>query len=211
MTLAEIKILAMWASELDQAGDYEAADGIDFAIEQLCLSKKPKHKDDRKLIEVLLEGAKELLEPEDKKIDDGIFGLNDADNPTSKAAMVRLACDLDQAELYAEADLIDKYIISRGQQDISSKPIGMLDPRDTAYTLHRMILHLLQRSGSENQVSFFNNLRKGLNNLSAVEISAKNANPAAAVGAAINIIKNVLTGQDASIVSAVIMELQRMV
>lgn len=231
-----MKVLGMWASELDSAGLFEAADGVDVVLEDLCVGKESEgevdsqvskrmwgaamdflnhhnvdmtdvdleqiHKAVEESTEDFLEEFEEYyLNQKENDIDDGRFGLNDPLNPVAKAAA--LANSLDQAGLFAEADLIDNRLLKEGE--------GVLSPQEAAYSLYRILMHLQQRAGPENQASFLNNLRKGLAKVNAIDIASKKPNPAAAVGAAVNIIKNILMGQDPTVISTTIMELQRMV
>lgn len=198
MKTTTIQKMLVLANKLDQAGDFAAADGIDLCLEQLC-GDCPIEEDDERFLVVVL---KELDEEQD--LDDGRFGLNDADNPTVKAAMVHLAHSLRRSQMFSEAKMVK-------QAQGGKQPTLPLPPQETAYSLYRIILHMIQRASPEKRTQYLNSMRRSLNKLNALDIAMKRSNPQAGVGAAINIIKNILIGQDPGIINSVLMELRRLI
>ena len=137
----------------------------------------------------------------DMAIDDGRFGL---DETLSKAAS--LANDLDKRELYREADAID-FLITPALKESTTPALA---PQEGALTLTRLIHHLMQRSKIENRNKFIESIKEHLAMLNPLEISRKKNNPSSAIGAAINIIKNVLQAQPATVISSILGQLFRM-
>lgn len=85
-----------------------------------------------------------------------------------------------------------------------------LPPKDTAITLVRLIHHLMQRSKIQNRPKFLQNIREHLTDLNPYMLSKKKNNPSAAIGAAINIMKNVLQSQPPTVISSILGQLYRM-
>jgi hypothetical protein len=85
-----------------------------------------------------------------------------------------------------------------------------LPPKDTAITLVRLIHHLMQRSKIQNRPKFIQNIREHLVELNPYMLSKKKNNPSAAIGAAINIMKNVLQSQPPTVISSILGQLYRM-
>ena len=85
-----------------------------------------------------------------------------------------------------------------------------LPPKDTAITLVRLIHHLMQRSKIQNRPKFMQNIREHLSDLNPYMLSKKKNNPSAAIGAAINIMKNVLQSQPPMVISSILGQLYRM-
>lgn len=85
-----------------------------------------------------------------------------------------------------------------------------LPPRDTAITLVRLIHHLMQRSKIQNRPKFLQNIREHLTELNPYMLSKKKNNPSAAIGAAMNIMKNVLQSQPPTVISSILGQLYRM-
>lgn len=85
-----------------------------------------------------------------------------------------------------------------------------LNPRDTAITLVRLIHHLMQRSKIQNRPKFVQNIREHLTELNPYMLSKKRNNPSAAIGAAMNIMKNVLQSQPPTVISSILGQLYRM-
>jgi hypothetical protein len=85
-----------------------------------------------------------------------------------------------------------------------------LPPKDTAVTLVRLIHHLMQRSKIQNRPKFIQNIREHLTELNPYMLSKKKNNPSAAIGAAMNIIKNVLQSQPPTVISSILGHLYRM-
>jgi|SRR3990172_2010438 len=86
-----------------------------------------------------------------------------------------------------------------------------LPPKDTAITLVRLIHHLMQRSKIHNRPKFLQNIREHLSELNPYMLSRKKSNPAAAIGAVINIMKNVLQSQPPTVISSILGQLYRMI
>jgi hypothetical protein len=85
-----------------------------------------------------------------------------------------------------------------------------LNPKDTAVTLVRLIHHLMQRSKIHNRPKFIQNIREHLTELNPYMLSKKRNNPSAAIGAAMNIMKNVLQSQPPTVIGAILGQLYRM-
>jgi hypothetical protein len=85
-----------------------------------------------------------------------------------------------------------------------------LPPKDTAVTLVRLIHHLMQRSKIQNRPKFLQNIREHLSELNPYMLSKKKNNPSAAIGAAMNIMKNVLQSQPPTVISSILGQLYRM-
>ncbi len=85
-----------------------------------------------------------------------------------------------------------------------------LNPRETAITLVRLLHHLMQRSKIQNRPKFLQNVREHLVEINPYMLSRKKSNPSAAIGAAMNIIKNVLQSQPPTVISSIMGQLNRM-
>ncbi len=85
-----------------------------------------------------------------------------------------------------------------------------LNPRETAITLVRLLHHLMQRSKVQNRPKFLQNVREHLVEINPYMLSRKKSNPSAAIGAAMNIIKNVLQSQPPTVISSIMGQLNRM-
>lgn len=85
-----------------------------------------------------------------------------------------------------------------------------LPPRDVAITLTRLMHHLMQRSKIQNRPKFIQSIREHLSELNPYMLSKKKNNPSAAIGAGLNIIKNVLQSQPAPVISSILGQLYRM-
>lgn len=120
----------------------------------------------------------------------------------NSAYLIQLANDLDAAGDYRAANIIDYCICKKAAVSYQS-------PMSLADSLYRVIKHLMQRTSLEKQQNYLQSIRKGLMKLSPVEISTKKSNPASSIGAAINIVKNVLIGQPVSVIVDVLAALQR--
>lgn len=152
----------------------------------------------------------------------------------SRAAAKRLLHDLlhkdrshkcdcnDKASLLAKDFLCDTLYLDDGRfgfADPLSKAAGPTDgrrysdplpPKDTAITLVRLIHHLMQRSKIQNRPKFLQNIREHLTELNPYMLSKKKNNPSAAIGAAMNIMKNVLQSQPPTVISSILGQLYRM-
>jgi hypothetical protein len=85
-----------------------------------------------------------------------------------------------------------------------------LNPKDTAITLTRLVHHLMQRSKIQNRPKFVQSIREHLSELNPYMLSKKKNNPSAAIGAALNIIRNVLQSQPPTVISSILGSLYKM-
>jgi hypothetical protein len=77
---------------------------------------------------------------------------------------------------------------------------GHMSANDIAQSLLRVIYHFTQKVNPETQQNYLWNLKSKLYQLDPVSLSTKKRNPGAGIGASLSIIKNILSGEDPSIV-----------
>lgn len=115
--------------------------------------------------------------------------------------------------LKTAAEIFDKagfYIEANATDDLLRQAAAQYqDPLLMADSLARVLQHLMYRASPEKHQGYRESLMKGLMRLSPLELAAKSPNNATAVGAAVNIIKNVLMGQPPSVIVEVIQRLER--
>lgn len=121
--------------------------------------------------------------------------------PKQLLGLVRAASLFDSVGCYDEADLVDLVI--------KEAAASYQNPYLMADSLARVLQHLMYRASPEKHIGYRQSLQKGLMRLNPLELAEKSPNNATAVGAAINIVKNVLLGQPPAVISEVVSRLQQ--
>lgn len=187
----------MWASELDAEGYLTDANTIDGLIEK-CLDRKELTDEEKDLLS-------QILKSDENKLDDGRFGLNDTMNPVYKAAHLLLIADeLEDLGLHKEAMVVEASFNPKIADLTQYMP-----PQAVADSLLRIFTHLMHRANIKDRARFLNSIKNGLVKINPVELSNKRNNPTSAIGASINIVKNILVGQDLNTVVNVLDSLKR--
>jgi len=198
-SIDRIILLANAANELDLKGQTLMADKADALLEKCVCNDKLNDEEHSLLIELII--------PEEQQLDDGRFGINDPMNPVYKAAELMLIADeLESMNLHKEA-----FIVEASFNHKIADLTKYLPPQTVATSLVRIFVHLMQRANISNRQKFMNSIRNGIAKINPVELSNKRNNPTSAIGAAINIIKNLLIGQDLNTVINVLDALKRVI
>jgi len=189
--------LAKFANRLDSSDRFSDANRIDKLIEK-CLKREVLSKEESELLS-------KILKSDEHELDDGRFGLNDPMNPVYKAANLFIIADeLESLGLHREA-----FVVEASFNPKIADLTQYLPPQTVAESLLRIFTHLLHRANIKDRARFFNSIKRGLVKINPVETSSKRNNPTSAIGAAINIVKNILMGQDLNTVVNILDALKR--
>lgn len=191
--------LSKFADRLDTSGRLSDANLIDSLIEK-CVNKEPLSESEKDLLS-------QILKSDEHKLDDGRFGLNDTMNPVYKAAELFIIADeLEGLGLHKEA-----FVVEASFNNKIADLTQYLPPQVVAESLLRIFTHLMHRANIKDRAKFLNSIKKGLAKINPVEMSTKKNNPTSSIGAAINIVKNIITGQDLNTVINVLDSLKRVI
>lgn len=116
-----------------------------------------------------------------------------------------LAAQLDNLGFYKEADAVEVYLSKISK---TGNAQNYQSPSLLADSLHKIVNHLMYRADPEKRIKYLQSVKAKLTQVNPLDISQKNPNPSTAIGAAINIVKNVLIGQHPSTIAAVLAALQ---
>lgn len=73
-----LRVLTAWASKMDCDMNFNSANELDNAAKDMVCNETEA--------EDMLKTILKIFDGKEQDLDDGLFGLNDTDNPTSKAA-----------------------------------------------------------------------------------------------------------------------------
>lgn len=120
-------------------------------------------------------------------------------NPNDLLILAELAGDLDRFGLFGEANLLDLRI---------KTALVYQSPDDLAESLTRIVHHLMMRANPEKHAKYLESVRRNISKINPLELAQKNANPSTSIGAAINVVKNILIGQHPAVIAATLSKLQ---
>lgn len=106
-----------------------------------------------------------------------------------------IADELDRAKLYKSATAVDSIVKTSAY---------IASPKDVSQAILGILKYLTMKVKPESHAKFLNSIRNKLIELSASEISVKNKNPTAGIGATLALIQNLLAGIDAATINVII-------